>query len=85
MRPAEDKNFSQPIRWEMVAFQRRLKKAPQRKDGLALDVVFRASWDDAKSTVTLRPAEPDTIEPRELHGEMRCNSRTHAYNRSIHI
>ena len=28
----EDRNFSQPIRWEMVAFQRRLKKAPQRKE-----------------------------------------------------
>ncbi|CAK9036044.1 Starch synthase 1 [Durusdinium trenchii] len=51
-----DSDFSRPVRWESVPFPRRVKRAPQRKDGLIMEVVFRASWDDAKSTVTLRPS-----------------------------
>jgi len=51
-----DRSLLQPVRWETLALTRRLKQANQRKDGQSMDIVFRASWDDPKSTVTIRPS-----------------------------
>ncbi|CAJ1404557.1 unnamed protein product [Effrenium voratum] len=48
---------SQNVRWESLPFKRRLAKVPRHKDGRVLEVVFRASWDDAKSTVSVRPSK----------------------------
>ena len=37
-----------------------------RQDGQSMDIVFRASWDDPKSTVTIRPSVASSIETGEM-------------------
>ena len=47
-----------------------------RQDGQSMDIVFRASWDDPKSTVTIRPSVASSMKT----GEMRLMSFNLCHN-----
>lgn len=57
------------VRWEGLPYHRRLQcRHPKSKDGQQMEMVFRASWEDPKSTVTIRPSKLPFLEARPVPG-----------------